>query len=100
MTKPAYLYILNALIMENQEKLPDKRQDQKKSPVSPALLIEAGIEFALMIALPLGLLVFLGKKLDTKYGSHFFVISGIFLALGLSSYLIYKKINEYKNLLK
>ena len=100
LTKRAILYILNALNMENDIKLPNEKQGEKKKPVSPTFLIEAGLEFAVILALPLGLFVYLGKKLDTKYNTHLFVILGLFLALGLSSYMIYKKINQYKKLLK
>ncbi len=71
-----------------------------KKPAIYFMLFELGIEFALIIALPLIAFVYAGKWLDTKTNNHFYVIIGILLAIGLSSYMIYRKILEVKNMLK
>lgn len=82
--------------MENGKKTTEK---QIKAEVW-AKMMNFGLEFAAMIALPLLGAIYLGKWLDTRYHQKFFVLIGIFLALGLSSYLIYRKIKEVKDLIK
>ncbi len=64
------------------------------------MLWQTGLEFGIMLALPLILFVLAGKWLDAKYNQKFFVIIGLFLAIGLSSYMIYKKIKDLKKMLK
>jgi len=85
--------------MENDQKNLNS-QETKKKVVNFYLLFELGIEFALMIGLPLGLFVYIGKLLNNKYQVNFFPLIAIFLALPLSSYMIYKKIKEVRDLLK
>jgi len=82
----------------NEQKPDDKELKAKKAALW-FQLIDFGLEFAVYIALPLIFFVYLGKWADTKYNHKFFVIIGIFLALGLSSYLIYKKIKSIKDLM-
>ncbi len=61
-------------------------------------LLQAGLEFGLIIAIPLILLIGLGLWLDKKYDTiPVFILSGLFLALGISSYMLYKRINEMLN---
>ena len=58
---------------------------------------EAGIEFAVLIGLPLWLFIYFGKKLDMRFGTKYFVLIGIVLALFTSSFAIYKRIRSYRN---
>ncbi len=87
--------------MENQTQKPDeKKKDKSKNFAVYGLLLEVGIEFAIMIGLPLYLLIKLGQWLDQKQGTEYFVLIGILISLPLSSYMIYKRIKTVKNLLK
>ncbi len=86
--------------MENQQLTAEQKELQAKKAALWSKLINFGLEFAVYIALPLIGFIYLGKWADAKLNTKFFVIIGIFLALGLSSYLIYKKIKEIKELLK
>jgi hypothetical protein len=84
--------------MENPEK--EKQQEIKaRKAVMWSQLIEIGLNFALYLAIPLFAFIYAGKWLDAKYNHKYFVIIGIFLALGLSTYLIYKKIKAIKDLM-
>ena len=84
-------------MIENEQK---EKNNQPAKPAIYFMLFELGIEFALIIALPLIVFIYAGKWLDTKTNHHFFVIVGILLALGLSSYMIYRKIVQVRNMLK
>ncbi len=86
--------------MQNSSSQPGKKPETSKQRKAAMLLIEAGTEFAVIIALPLVGFILLGKWLDAKYQHHFFVVIGILAALALSSYMIYKKIKQIKDLLK
>ena len=48
----------------------DKKQNPKK--IVGVLLMEAGLEFAFLIAGPLVAGIFSGKWLDAKFNTHFF----------------------------
>jgi F0F1-type ATP synthase assembly protein I len=57
-------------------------------------LLELGIEFGLLIAVPLILLLALGFYLDKTFGTvPLFILIGLFLSICISSYMLYKKIN-------
>ncbi len=86
--------------MENipSEQKPDPKKDKQKA--LGYVLFEVGIEFALLIGLPLFALVQAGKWLDSKLHTHFIVIIGILVALAISSLGIYKRIKEYQKLIK
>lgn len=64
------------------------------------MMIDAMIEFAVIIALPLYLLTEAGKRLDASTGHHFFVIIGILAALALSAAMIGVRINQFRKKLK
>jgi hypothetical protein len=64
------------------------------------LMLEAGTEFAFLIAAPLIAGLFAGKWLDKKYNQHFFIIIGILLGLTITAIAIYQRIKDYKKLLK
>ena len=82
--------------------IPEKEKEQeikaKKADVW-SQLAEIGLDFALYLGIPLFAFIYAGKWLDAKYNHKYFVIIGIFLALGLSSYLIYKKIKAIKDIM-
>jgi hypothetical protein len=84
--------------MENPEK-ENQQEIKARKAVMWSQLIEIGLDFALYLAIPLFAFIYAGKWLDTKYNHKFYVIIGIFLALGLSSYLIYKKIKAIKDIM-
>lgn len=88
--------------MENSEKKQENSQNPKPNNkgLNYFVLMEAGIEFAIIIAVPLISLILAGKWLDSRQGTHFYVVIGILLALGLSAAMIYKKIKEIDKLLK
>lgn len=82
---------------QNEKETPEGKTS---NPINYFVIVEVGIEFAVIIALPLTAFVFLGKWLDAKYGTNFIVIIGILLALTLSSLAIGKKISDIKKSLK
>jgi hypothetical protein len=84
--------------MENPEKIKEQELKAKKAAVWSQLM-EIGLDFAVYLALPLIAFIYAGKWLDTKYHHKFFVIIGLFVALALSWYLIYKKIKAVKDLM-
>lgn len=83
--------------MEN----PIKEPGQKKQPqkVVPLLMMEAGFEFAFLIAAPLIAGIFAGKWLDAKTNHHFFVIIGILAGLAITALTIYRRILDYKRMM-
>jgi hypothetical protein len=86
--------------MENLPQDPKNEPGKEKQKVVGFMLFEAGIEFALLIALPLIAFILLGRWLDTKWHTHFVVIIGILLALAISVVGITKKIKDYQRMLK
>lgn len=87
--------------MDNQQETEKNQQETKaKKAALWSQLMEIGLDFALYLAIPLFAFIYAGKWLDARYHHKFFVIIGIFIALGLSSYLIYKKIRDIKILMK
>ena len=79
---------------------PETKELRTKKNAAYYLLFETGIEFAVLLALPLLAFIYAGKWLDAKTNHHFFVIIGILAALALSAYMIYRKISDLKNFLK
>ena len=63
------------------------------------LMMEAGVEFAVLIGGPLILGVLAGQWLDNKYHHNFFVIIGILLGIVISCVAVYKRIKDYKQTL-
>lgn len=83
------------------DKNPQSHQPSGKPPKNFwPLFVEAGFEFAFLIAVPLIAFVLLGKWLDTKYHKNFFQLLGIFAGLAVSCMSVWKRIKDYKNLLK
>ena len=83
-----------------EEQKPQESKSNKNSAVLGYMLFEVGLEFAVMIALPLIGGILGGKWLDHKSNHHFYVIVGILLALSLSSAMIYKKIVDLQKMMK
>jgi hypothetical protein len=86
--------------MENLPEQPKRDPAKDKQKVVGLMLFEAGIEFAVIIALPLIAFTLLGKWLDTKHNTHAYVIIGILLALAISVAGITKKIKDYQKILE
>lgn len=86
--------------MEENEEQKENKGEKAKKAVLGYMLFELGAQFAVIMAIPLLGFIYLGKWLESKYHSKLFVVTGILLALALSSYLIYKKIDEVKKLMK
>ncbi|PIR96222.1 MAG: hypothetical protein COT92_02190 [Candidatus Doudnabacteria bacterium CG10_big_fil_rev_8_21_14_0_10_42_18] len=88
-------------MIKNLEQKPEqKKTDKSKNFALYGLLMELGIEFAVMIGFPLYLFIKLGQWADKKQDSGYFVLIGILLALTLSSYMIYKRVKTVKHILK
>ena len=85
---------------ENNQTSPQKEQKGSQKKAMGLLMLEAGMEFAVLIALPLIAGIFAGKWLDGKYHHNFFVIVGILFGITVSSFAIYKRINELRKLIK
>ena len=61
-------------------------------------LLEIGLQFGLIIAIPLILFIGIGLTLDKKYDTiPLFILLGLFLALTVSTVMLYKKIKEILN---
>ena len=83
------------------DNLPQNSKEKKEpEKVVKILMLEAGIEFAFLIALPLTGGDYAGKWLDTKTNHHFFVVLGILLGLAVTAIAVYKRILDYKRMLK
>jgi hypothetical protein len=85
-------------MVEKDSKYSEKDILAKKTAIW-SQLISIGIDFAVYLGAPLFLFVYAGKWMDSRYHHKFFVLIGLFLALGLSSYLIYKKIKAVKDMM-
>ena len=77
----------------------EKPPQQKKQKIVGLLMLEAGTEFAFLIAVPLIGGLFAGKWLDKKYNHHFFVIIGILLGLSITCIAISQRIKDYQRTL-
>ncbi len=85
--------------MENPQQNSESDKKSKKT-VNYFLLFELGIEFAVMIAVPLVAFILGGRWLDQKFHTKFIVVIGILSAIAFSSYLISRKTKEVINSLK
>lgn len=71
-----------------------------KQKIVGVLMLEAGTEFAFLIAAPLIAGLLFGKWLDKKYNHHFFVIIGILLGITITCIAVSQRIKDYKKMLK
>ena len=77
--------------MKQKQQKRDRTNEKGKLGVN---VLELGIEFGVIIAVPLLLLIALGYYLDKTLGTvPLFILLGLFLSIGISSYALYKKIN-------
>lgn len=60
-------------------------------------MVGFSLQFGFFIAIPLFIAVFLGKFLNNKYHTHYWVYILGFLALITSIGFIYRKISNFKN---
>ncbi len=65
-----------------------------------AMVLELCFEFAALIAIPLIIFIWLGKKLDSYFHTKYLILVAIIPALATSSYLVYSRIKTVVNRLK
>lgn len=63
-------------------------------------MFNVGMDFALIIALPLIAFIYLGNWLDQKYSTKYFVLIGILLAVFISAVGVYRQIQKLSKHLK
>lgn len=63
-------------------------------------LYGVAIDFALIIAIPLIVLAILGKYLDNRYNTKFFILIGLFIAIIVSVIGIKNQIKKLQELMK
>ncbi len=90
---------------KEQQELKEAKDASKLVPKSTKVLnamsmFSIATDFGLIIALPLIILVYAGKWLDTRYGKSYFVLIGLMLAMTVSIMGIYKQIKKLKELIK
>lgn len=87
--------------MEAEDQNKEEKEGKKsRVDMSTQRLAMFALDFAAIIAVPLLALIYLGKWLDGKYGTEFFVIIGILSAILISVTLIYRRIKDIKKDLK
>ncbi len=84
----------------DSEKPQETKPPKDKQKVVGLLMLEAGTEFAFLIAVPLIAGLLIGKWLDKKYNHHFFVIIGILLGITITCVAVGQRIKDYKKMLK
>ena len=85
--------------MKNGSEIKEK-ESNRDDLITSSKMFSFAVDFAFMIAVPLLAFIYLGKWIDSRYGTKYFVIVGILLALALSVFMIYRKLKEIKNTLK
>lgn len=68
-----------------------KNQDYSQETAS---VLSVAFEMGFVIALPILVFALLGKWLDQKQHTHYFVLIGILLALGCSCFWLYRRFSE------
>ncbi len=87
--------------MNNDAKKPQNPEEEQKKQELRLMVFGLATEFGFIIAVPLIVLLWLGKWLDQRYHYHnLFLLIGLFLALATSTIYIGKKINEIRKRLK
>ncbi|MBI5411874.1 AtpZ/AtpI family protein [Candidatus Peregrinibacteria bacterium] len=75
-----------------------KNADQKERNIKRKVgidLLQTALEFGVIIGIPLIIFLGIGLLLDKTYHTvPIFIIVGMFVALGISTYALYKKISE------
>jgi undecaprenyl pyrophosphate phosphatase UppP len=86
--------------MNDSELQPKAPQPKNPKKVVGMLMLEAGTEFAFLIAVPLVAGLLAGKWLDNKTNHHFYVIVGILIGLVVTIVAISQRIKDYRSMLK
>ncbi len=63
-------------------------------------MFNVAVDFGLIIALPLVAGVYLGKWLDSRYGTKYMVLIAILVAIFISAVGLYKQINKLSKQIK
>ncbi len=74
--------------------------EQPKNQLTIMKVYGFAIQFGFVIALPLLAFIYIGKYLNERYDSKYFVLIGILLALTLTIIWITKRINQIRKDLK
>ena len=82
--------------MENEQNPKKVNNGQKIAKIA---LLDAGVEFAFLIGVPLIGAILLGKWLNNRYNQKYFIIITILLALAITCVSIYRRIKDYKKLM-
>lgn len=72
----------------------------KPTVLNAMSMISVGLDFALILALPLLGFIYLGRWMDARYETKFFVVLALPLAIIISSIGIYKQIKKLKKIIK
>ncbi len=86
--------------MEENSPKPEENQAKIAKASLAVKMVDFGLEFAVILILPLVAGVLVGKWLDTKYHHKFYVVIGLLAALFISGFTIYRKIKDYQRLIK
>jgi hypothetical protein len=70
----------------------------KPTVLNAMSMISVGLDFALILALPLLGFIYLGRWMDARYETKFFVVLALPLAIIVSSIGIYKQIKKLKKI--
>jgi F0F1-type ATP synthase assembly protein I len=92
-------------VRKEQKELKEAKDAARIMPKSKKVLnamsmFSIATDFGLIIALPLLVLAYVGKWLDNRYGTKYFILIGLVLAMSISVMGIYKQIKRFKELLK
>jgi hypothetical protein len=71
----------------------------KPTVLNAMSMISVGLDFALILALPLLGFIYLGRWMDARYETKFFVVLALPLAIIVSSIGIYKQIKKLKKII-
>lgn len=78
-----------------------KAQAKGAAPMFKAMsMYSVAIDFALIIAGPLIILIYAGKWLDKRYNTEYYVLIGIVLALIISSVAIARQVKKLQEFIK
>jgi F0F1-type ATP synthase assembly protein I len=77
-----------------------KENKKKEEEVTFGRMFAFAADFAVIIAVPLLVFIYLGRWFDKKYSTEYFVVVGILLAILISSLLIYRSLKKITKDLK
>ncbi len=76
------------------------RRKQGPKLLNAMSLVSVGLDFAVILAAPLLVGIFLGRYIDGKMGTKYWVIVGILVAMVVSAVGIYKHTKRVERLMK